>query len=301
VNAASGEEQSTMPLGRKLGEITIHQVVEQEAPFFDALQFFPALTREMLDENLSWLQPRYFDAAGKVILCIQSYIVRTPHHTILIDTCVGNHKPRPARPFWDRMTGDRYEKGLAAAGIAVDDIDYVMCTHLHVDHVGWNTRLENGRWVPTFPRARYVFADRELEHWTRRQKDDPASCPWITDSVLPIVEARRVELVKSDHALSDLVKLVPTPGHTIDHYSVAIGKPGEDAIITGDMIHTPLQARYPELGMFSDYDSTQAGDTRRRLFDRICETSTLMCAAHFPSPSTGRIVRRGNAFDFEPT
>jgi glyoxylase-like metal-dependent hydrolase (beta-lactamase superfamily II) len=255
----------------------------------------------MLDENLSWLQPKYFDASGKVILCIQSYIVRTPHHTILVDSCVGNHKPRPSRPFWDRMSSDRYEKGLAAAGIAVGDIDYVMCTHLHVDHVGWNTRLENGRWVPTFPKARYIFADRELEHWTQRQKDDPASCPWITDSVLPIVEAQRVELVKSDHALGDLVKLIPTPGHTIDHYSVQVGKPGEDAIITGDMIHTPLQARYPEFGMFSDYNSRQAGETRRELFDRICETPTLLCAAHFPSPSTGRIVRRADAFDFAPT
>ena len=116
-----------------------------------------------------------------------------------------------------------------------------MCTHLHVDHVGWNTQLENGRWVPTFPRAKYLFADRELDHWTRRQKADPESCPWITDSVLPIVEAKRDERVKSDHVVDDLVKLIPTPGHTVDHYSVQVGKRGVDAIITGDMVHSPLQ------------------------------------------------------------
>ena len=175
-----------------------------------------------------------------------------------------------------------------------------MCTHLHVDHVGWNTRLENGRWVPTFPRAKYLFADRELEHWTSRQSENPESCPWITDSVLPILEAQREERVKSDHVLDELVRLIPTPGHTIDHYSVQVGKPGEDGIVTGDMIHTPLQVRYPELGMFTDYNSQQAGETRRRLFERICETTTLLCGAHFASPSVGRIVRRGSAFDFVP-
>jgi glyoxylase-like metal-dependent hydrolase (beta-lactamase superfamily II) len=180
----------------------------------------------------------------------------------------------------------------------VNDIDFVMCTHLHTDHVGWNTRLESGQWVPTFPKARYVFADRELGYWTKRQKDDPAACPWITDSVLPIVAANRVDIVKSAHAFNELVALIPTPGHTIDHYSVQVGKPGADAIIAGDMIHSPLQARYPELGMMSDYDSNQAGESRRELFGRFCDTSTLMCTAHFPSPSTGRVVRYRDAFDF---
>jgi glyoxylase-like metal-dependent hydrolase (beta-lactamase superfamily II) len=179
----------------------------------------------------------------------------------------------------------------------VNDIDFVMCTHLHTDHVGWNTRLENGRWVPTFPKARYVFADRELAYWTSRHKHDPAACPWITDSVLPIVAANRVDIVKSAHAFNDLVTLIPTPGHTIDHYSVQIGKPGADAVITGDMVHSPLQARHPELGMMSDYDSAQAGVSRRELFGRFCDTSTLMCTAHFPSPSTARVVRWKDAFD----
>jgi glyoxylase-like metal-dependent hydrolase (beta-lactamase superfamily II) len=195
------------------------------------------------------------------------------------------------------MNSDRYEKNLAASGFSVNDIDFVMCTHLHTDHVGWNTRLENGRWVPTFPKARYVFADRELAYWTRRQKDDPASCPWVTDSVLPVVVANRVDIVTSAHAFNDLVTLIPTPGHTIDHYSVQVGKPGADAIITGDMIHSPLQARYPELGMMSDYDSGQAGQSRRELFGRFCDTPTLFCTAHFPSPSNGRVVRWRDAFE----
>jgi len=282
----------------QVGNTVIHRIVEQEAPFFPAFTFFPTLSKELYEENKAWLQPAYIDASDRVMLCIQSYLVQTPHHNILIDSCVGNDKPRPTRPFWNMMKSDRFEKGLAATGIGIGDIDFVMCTHLHTDHVGWNTKLENGRWVPTFPKARYVFADRELAFWTKRQKDDPAACPWIEDSVLPIVAANRVDIVKSAHAFNDLVTLIPTPGHTIDHYSVQVGKPGTDAIITGDMIHSPLQARCPELGMLADYDSKQAGVSRRELFGKVCDTSTLMCTAHFPSPSCGRVVRHKDAFDF---
>ena len=280
-----------------LGNVTIHRVVEQEAPLFQVTDFFPTLTKEMIDENRSWLEPKYF-TGGKVVLCIQSYIVKTPHHTIMVDSCVGNHKPRPARPFWNMMNSDRYEKSLAAAGFGLGDIDYVMCTHLHVDHVGWNTRLENGRWVPTFPKAKYLFADRELEFWSQKEKGDPAKFPWITDSVLPIVAAKRHEVVRSDHALNELVQLIPTPGHTIDHFSVHVGKPGQDAVITGDMIHSPIQARYPDLGMRADYDSKLAGQSRRSVFGRFCDTSTLMCMAHFPSPSVGRMTRWDTGFKF---
>jgi glyoxylase-like metal-dependent hydrolase (beta-lactamase superfamily II) len=282
----------------QIGNTVIHRIVEQEGPFFPAFQFFPTLTKELYEENRAWLQPAYIDASDRVMLCIQGYLVQTPHHNILIDSCVGNHKPRPTRPFWNMMNSDRFEKSLAATGVGIGDIDFVMCTHLHTDHVGWNTRLENGRWVPTFPKARYVFADRELAYWTKRQQDDPAACPWVEDSVLPIVAAKRADVVKSAHAFDDLVTLIPTPGHTIDHYSVQVGKSGADAIITGDMIHSPLQARYPELGMLADYDSKQAGVTRRELFGRVCDSSTLMCTAHFPSPSSGRVVRHKDAFDF---
>jgi glyoxylase-like metal-dependent hydrolase (beta-lactamase superfamily II) len=282
-----------------LKDITIYQVVEQQGPFFDALEFFPTLTKELLEENRSWLQPTFIDpGSNRLVLCVQSFIIKTPHHNILIDSCVGNHKPRPARPAWNMMNSDRFEKGFAATGLTVNDIDYVMCTHLHVDHVGWNTRLDNGRWVPTFPKAKYVMADRELEFWTQKEKGDPSSFPWITDSVLPIVAAKRAQIVKSDFALNEQFQFIPTPGHTIDHYSVLVGEPGGDALITGDMIHSPIQGRYPELGMRADYDSGQAGQTRRKVFDRFCDTSTIMCMVHFPSPSTARVRRWGDGYKF---
>jgi glyoxylase-like metal-dependent hydrolase (beta-lactamase superfamily II) len=284
----------------EIGDITIHRVVEQESPLFHPLEFFPTLTPELLAENRDWMTDGgYLDRQnGQVVLCVQSYLVRTKRHNILIDSCVGNHKPRPTRPFWDMLNTDRFEKSLADTGVALDQIDYVMCTHLHVDHVGWNTRLENGRWVPTFPKARYVFADKELAHWTEAERRDPSAAPWITDSVLPIIAAQRQEVVTSAHQFSDVVQLIPTPGHTIDHYSVRLGRPGADAVITGDMIHSPLQARYPELGMRADYDSPQAGVSRRKLFGDLCDTSTLVCTAHFPSPSSGRITRWGDGFGF---
>ncbi len=284
----------------EIGDITIHRVVEQEGPLFNPLEFFPTLTPDLLAENHDWMMDGgYLDRQnGQVVLCIQSYLVRTKHHTILIDSCVGNHKPRPTRPFWHMLNTDRFEKSLEDTGVAFEQIDYVMCTHLHVDHVGWNTRLENGRWVPTFPKAKYVFADKELAHWTETERQDPSAAPWITDSVLPIIAAQREEVVTSAHQFNDVVHLIPTPGHTIDHYSVRLGRPGADAVITGDMIHSPLQARYPELGMRADYDSPQAGVSRRSLFGDLCDTSTLVCTAHFPSPSSGRITRWGDGFRF---
>ena len=191
--------------------------------------------------------------------------------------------------------------GLAALGLTVDDIDFVMCTHMHVDHTGWNTRLENGRWVPTFPNARYLFSEKEFGFWKERQAKDPASCPWIEDSVLPIVAAGRSDFVKSDHAFDDNVHLISTPGHTIDHFSVGVAERANaeaGAIIAGDMVHSPLQVRYPDIGMLSDFDSKQAGETRRKLFSKIAGKSTCLCTAHFHTPSTGHIVTRGDAFDF---
>jgi glyoxylase-like metal-dependent hydrolase (beta-lactamase superfamily II) len=285
----------------QLGEIVIDRVIEQEEPLVVPLEFFPTLTPALLEENLSWLQPDNLDpATGLVVICVQSYLVRTPHHNILVDGCVGNHKTRPHRPKWNMMTSDRYEKNLAATGLSPADIDFVMCTHLHADHVGWNTRLEDGRWVPTFPKARYLFSQRELAHWSEKEKANPAAHPWITDSVLPVVAADRVDLVKSDHALDDLVRLVPTPGHSIDHFSVQVGKAGADALIAGDLIHSPLQMRYPDLGMWADHDSAQAGRSRRRMLDRLCDTSTLLCTCHFPSPSMGRVARWDDGFRFLP-
>jgi glyoxylase-like metal-dependent hydrolase (beta-lactamase superfamily II) len=282
----------------QVGDLTIHRIVEQDEPLFDPLEFFPSLTRDVLEENRPWLEAAgaLDRATGKLVLPIQSYLVRTPRHTILVDTCVGNDKPRPARAFWNMLKGDAWQRGLAAAGARVEDIDYVMCTHLHVDHVGWNTRLQDGRWVPTFPNARYVFGEKEFAHWSAEHARMPN--PVLADSVLPIVEAGRADLVRTDMALDDHVRLTPTPGHTPDHYAVELGRGATDAVLSGDLIHSPLQARYPDLAMRVDTDPAQGAATRRRFLECHCAAGTLDCTGHFPSPSVGRFGRCGDSFRF---
>ncbi|MDE2583368.1 MAG: MBL fold metallo-hydrolase [Rhodospirillales bacterium] len=282
-----------------IGDLTIHRIVEMEIPFTDPYEFIPGLTPAVLEANHLWMQDAgaLDPATGKLVLCFQSYVVRTPHHTILIDSCVGNDKDRTGRPVWHMKKDDAWMRGLAAAGLTVDDIDVVMCTHLHVDHVGWNTRLENGRWVPTFPRARYLFSEREYAHWAGLHAKTPIAC--IADSVIPIVEAKRADFVSSSHAVNDHVRLIPTPGHTPDHFAVELGRGETAAIVTGDLIHSPLQARYPALSMRADSDPDQAAATRRSFLERACEGRTLCCTAHFPSPSLARFTRWGNGFRCE--
>jgi glyoxylase-like metal-dependent hydrolase (beta-lactamase superfamily II) len=283
---------------RNVGNLRIMRALELVMPF-PAREFFPHTTEEDWAPHRHWLEPDALDpATHEVQLPMQSYIVRTSHHTILIDSCIGNDKDRENRPSWHRKTDDTYMQAFAAHDVAPEDIDFVLCTHLHVDHVGWNTRLENGRWVPTFPNARYVFSKKELEFW--RDEGDPGfpRTP-IEDSVLPIVEAGRAELVSNDHALDDEVWLEPTPGHTPDHVSIMLASRGENAVMCGDIMHSPIQCLYPEWIPRPDWDPDLAARTRRAFLERYCDTDTVVCTAHFPLPSTGRVVREGEGFRFE--
>jgi glyoxylase-like metal-dependent hydrolase (beta-lactamase superfamily II) len=284
-----------MSLKFTVGDLTIHRIIEQETSFLPAQEMFPDLTAERLAENRGWMRDaKALDHEDTLILCFQSYVIETPHHAILVDTCIGNDKARPTRAKWHMKTDDAYIGGLKAAGFSVADIDFVMCTHLHPDHVGWNTRLENGRWVPTFPKARYVFASTEFEHWTAQNAK--AAVPAFVDSVLPVVEAKRCEIVKNDFTIGDHTRIVPTPGHTPGHVAFAFGKTFDSAVFSGDLMHTPLQTVYPELSPKFDVDPTQAATTRRNFLERYCDTDTICCTAHFPSPSTGKIRRKGSGF-----
>jgi len=281
-----------------IGDLVIHRIIEQETTFLPALEMLPGLTPDLLAENRPWMRRAgAIDEADVLILCFQSYIVKTPHHTILVDSCIGNDKPRPLRPKWNMKTDDAYMRALAAAGFSLSDIDYVMCTHLHVDHVGWNTRLENGRWVPTFPNARYVFAKTEFDYWTELHAKTPVAP--FGDSVLPVVEAQQADIVRHDYEIGDHARILPTPGHTPGHVAFAFGRGNDTAVVSGDLMHSPLQARYPELSAKFDVDQIQAATTRRKFLERYCDSDTLCCTAHFPSPSAGQIRRRGNGFSCE--
>jgi glyoxylase-like metal-dependent hydrolase (beta-lactamase superfamily II) len=278
-----------------VGDFTIHRIIEQETTFLPALDLFPSLSPDLLAENRDWMRKaRAIDAEDMLILCFQSYVVRTPRHTILIDSCIGNDKPRPLRPKWNMKTDDTYMRALKSVEVSVEDIDFVMCTHLHVDHVGWNTRLENGRWVPTFPNARYIFGKTEFDYWTEQHAK--TAVPPFGDSVLPVVEAKRAEIVRDDFAVGDHLRILPTPGHTPGHIAFTLGRTRDDAAFCGDLMHSPLQTRHPDISPRFDVDPALAAKTRRSFLERYCDTDTLCCTAHFPSPSTGKIRRSGNGF-----
>jgi glyoxylase-like metal-dependent hydrolase (beta-lactamase superfamily II) len=287
-----------MSLKFSVGDLIIHRIVEQETTFLPAMELIPGLTPQVLARNKPWmLEAGAIDENDVLILCFQSYIVRTPHHTILVDSCIGNDKPRPLRPKWNMKTDNAYMRALATAGFSVDDIDFVMCTHLHVDHVGWNTRLQNGRWVPTFRNARYVFGKDEFDYWTEQHARTPV--PQFEDSVLPVVAAKQAEIVRSDYEIGDHLRILPTPGHTPGHVAFTVGRGKDEAVFSGDLMHSPLQARYPELSAKFDVDQAQAAVTRRNFLERYCDTDTLCCTAHFPTPSSGKIRRRGDGFSCE--
>lgn len=284
--------------GRKIGKLQILRALEMVTPF-EPLVFFPETAEADWAAHRQWLEPDALDPqTGALQFAMQSYLIRSSHHTVLVDTCIGNHKDRPTRPSWHLKTDGMYMNALAAHGIRPEDVDYVMCTHLHSDHVGWNTRLENGRWVPTFPNARYVFSEQELVTW--RDVGDPKfSRQPLEDSVLPIVEAGRAELVTNDYALDDEIWLESTPGHTPDHVAIALASNGERAVMSGDILHSPVQCAHPEWIPWPDWDAALARQTRREFLERYSDTDTLVCTAHFPLPSAGRIVSAGDAFRFE--
>jgi glyoxylase-like metal-dependent hydrolase (beta-lactamase superfamily II) len=284
--------------GRRLGNLTIARALEMVMPF-DRAAFFPGTRLADWEPYRELLEPNAWNyATDELQFPMQSYVVRTSHHTVLIDACVGNHKERPHREAWHQRNDGGYMDALAALGLTPVDVDYVMCTHLHTDHVGWNTRLDNGRWVPTFPNARYIFSKSEFDAWDANC-DPKFTRTHFDDSVLPIVLAGRADLVTNDYALDNEIWLAPTPGHTPDHVSINFASNGHTAVMCGDLMHSPVQLAEPDWVPWPDFDADLAAKTRRAFCERYCDTSTLVCTAHFPLPSAGRIVRTGNAFGFE--
>lgn len=282
-----------------VGKIVIERIVESICTEFDPLSFFPGTTPDDWARHRGWMlqQPQALEpVSGNLVLSIQAFLVRTRRHTILIDTCVGDHKARPLRPFWNLQRLDTFLPRLAAAGVSPESVDYVMCTHLHGDHVGWNTQLRDGRWVPTFANARYIFGRQEWESLQALHRTIPQ--PHLVDSVLPVIEAGQAQLVSNDFALDDEVWLELTPGHTPGHVSILLASQGAEAVVTGDCIHSPVQCLEPGWIMRADSDPELAKTTRLNFLERYSDSKVLVCATHFPQPSFGRVVRRDQAFCF---
>jgi glyoxylase-like metal-dependent hydrolase (beta-lactamase superfamily II) len=246
---------------------------------------------------IPWLSPHFIDDEGRLIMSIHALVVETPTKRIVVDTCIGNDKPRHIEPWSHLQTS--FLRDFEAAGFSRESVDVVLCTHLHVDHVGWNTMLVDGKWVPTFPNARYLMGRAEFDYW-KAGPDSTAGEPAVfADSVQPVWDAGLIDLVASDHPVCDEVSLVPTPGHTIDHVSVRIRSKGEEAVITGDFVHHPCQMAHPEWASAPDYDADQSIRTRRETFAALAGAPTLVIGTHFATPTAGHVVRDGDVWRFE--
>ena len=277
-----------------IGDVNITRVVEVEGPMPAAFLFSEA-TRDRLETHAHWLRPRFLNDDGFLIGSIHAFVIESSGRRIVVDTCVGNDKQR-ANPHWSNLQGP-FLSDLAEAGFPRETIDTVLCTHLHVDHVGWNTMLVGNRWVPTFPNARYLFSRAEWEYW--RQVPDNRDGDVIGDSVRPILEAGLADLIEPHHRITDEVWLEPTPGHTPGHASVHIQSRGTEAVITGDLMHHPVQCAEPEWQNKFDVDASAARETRRQFLARYADGPVLIFGTHFATPTAGRIVRSGDTWRFE--
>jgi glyoxylase-like metal-dependent hydrolase (beta-lactamase superfamily II) len=237
---------------------------------------------------------------GKLIFSFHSFVVRTGRHTILIDACIGNDKERPSRPQFHRMHSP-FIDDLARLGVRPEEVDYVMCTHLHWDHVGWNTQLRNGEWVPTFPNAKYVMARREFDHWQDFHKsgaDSPHALAF-GDSVLPVVRTGQALLVGDDFALEDGLWFEGFPGHTPGNVVIHAKSGGERGVFIGDVLHHPLQCLRPEWSTMACTDRDGSRVSRTRLLNEQADSGALILPAHFPAPTAGHIHRHGPAYRFD--
>jgi glyoxylase-like metal-dependent hydrolase (beta-lactamase superfamily II) len=279
----------------RVGDATITAIVETQTDAIPPQLFFPGASAEDIVAH-EWLIPDHAHSDGTIAFRVQAFVIELGGWTILVDPCVGNHKLR-ALPFWHDQEWPWFERFLEA-GFDPDHVDVVLHTHLHADHVGWDTRLVDGAWEPTFQSARYVYAARELDHWRRdehRQTEDVYG-----DSVEPIIEAGLADIVADDVELGGGLRLVPTPGHTPGHVSVEVDGGDAHAVITGDLLHHPVQLARPDLAEVADWDIEMARETRASFFAHHGERRSLVFVTHFASPAVGRFVGDGERWRWHP-
>jgi len=279
----------------RIGDVTVTKIVELESVGGSKF-ILPQATREACI-GIEWMKPHFMDDEGRLKMSVHALLIQTPSRRIIVDTCLGNDKTNRSVPGWNNLQGP-FLRDLAAAGFARETIDMVMCTHLHVDHVGWNTMLVDGQWVPTFPNARYLMAKTEFEYW-QAKRDQVDQMAIFDDSVKPVFDAGLVDLVDTSHQICDEVRLVPTVGHTPGHCSVSITSKGHSALITGDFVHHPCQMAWPAWASSADFDQEQSTRTRREVFKRLAGTPTLVIGTHFAGATAGHIVQDGDAFRLE--
>lgn len=280
----------------KIGDITITKIEEIVFPEFPDV--IPAATPDVV-RKVDWLHP-FVTKDGVLSLSVHALVVDTPSANLVVDTCIGNGRDRDPfevmhmldTPFMDDMRG---------AGYDPDGIDYVLCTHLHLDHVGWNTTEVDGKFVPTFPNAAYLMGKQDLDFWGQIDagtEDDFMQLQRrvFDDSMQPVLDAGLAKAVEGPTEVCDGVRLISTPGHTPGHCSVIIESRGESAMITGDFIHHPIQFNDPGLVSPFDVDNDAAVATRRRVFAEYADSPTLIIGTHFAGPTAGKLVKDGDGY-----
>ncbi len=276
----------------QIGDVKITCLIESEQPM-DGTWLLPNATPDTVRKE-TWLLPQYVDEGGNIRLSIHAYLLESKGKRIVVDTCIGNNKKR-ANPAWSNLHGP-FLKDLAAAGCPPDTIDYIVCTHMHLDHVGWNTMLQDGKWIATFPKARYLLGRTEWDYWSHYEDGDLRDS--VDDSVRPIVGSGLAEMVDPDRRITEELWLEPTPGHTPGHVSVRISSRAQEGLILGDVMHHPIQCAYPEWNSSFDYDKGLALKTRRSFLERYADRDVAVFGTHFATPSCGKIVSKGNSFRF---
>jgi len=277
----------------KVGRVKITEVIELET--VGSTRFILPLATNDEIRKLPWLIPHFANEEGRLKMAVRALVVETPSHRIVVDTGIGNDKTGRAVPTWNNRNTPFLET-MTAAGFAPETIDTVLCTHLHVDHVGWNTKLVDGEWVPTFPSALYMFGNTEYQYW-HDHSTEPDKAAVFNDSVKPIIDAGKAGLIPSDYRLSEEISMIPTPGHTPGHMCILIRSDGEQGLLIGDAAHHPCQMAHPEWSSTADFDPKRSAATRRELFSRFADTQTVVIGGHF---AAGHIQRDGDAFKHVP-
>ena len=275
-----------------LGSAQIYRIEECIDTSFLGKSFFPQFKSELLNNLPGWLLPHHYHPdSGALVLSMHSWIVKTERYTVLIDACIGNDKDRMPRAHWHRRQGDFLHR-LAALGFQPSDIDVVMCTHMHADHVGWNTVLRDGRWVTTFPKAQYLFSREEYEHASTYEHPNPIMRQAFNDSVLPVVESGQALMIQDGHEVDEMFTVQLAPGHTPGNAMLRLQTPAQEALFVGDVIHHPIQVYHPELSTMACQDPQASMQSRLRMLHHCCEHHTLMLPAHFAAPHGGFIEER---------
>ena len=280
----------------QIGEIKVTRILEMEMPlpYRADTAFMPKATPEAI-KKIDWLFPHYVTEEGFIKLAFQVFLVEAPGLRLVVDTCIGNDKPRHMLGGNSLQTS--FLEHLATAGWNRESVDLVVCTHLHVDHVGWNTMKDGDAWVPTFPNARYLFGATEYEYWSKSDDEDQVAI--MLDSIKPVFEAGLVDLVETNHVISDEIKLIPTVGHTPGHVSVILESGRQNAMITGDFMHHPCQIAHPEWTVTFDEDPEAAASCRKRILEELADSATLVIGTHFSMPTAGRIITAPEGLKFE--